>query len=84
MDMEPKRWEQVKLMIRKYKAATALKADLVEDRSRGQGHVVNNMSQAKRDLQAVILGNKGKSMTKTTDEATKHHRVEEGSHPKAK
>ena len=43
-DMEPKGWQQAKQIIRKHTTSQALKADLVEHRPRGQGHVVNNMS----------------------------------------
>ena len=48
MDMEPNGWELAKQIIRKHTAAMALKADLVEHRLRGQGHVVNNMSGVNR------------------------------------
>ena len=48
MDTEPNSWEQAKLIIRKYTADMALKAYLVEHRTRGQGRVVNNMSGAQR------------------------------------
>ena len=34
-EMEPKGWEQAKMIIRKHTAAVALKADLVEHRLRG-------------------------------------------------
>ena len=46
MDMDPKGWEEAKLIIRKHTASMTLKADLVEHRPRGQVHVVNNMSVA--------------------------------------
>ena len=48
MDMDPKGWEEAKLIIRKHTASMALKTDLVEHRPRGQGQVVKNMSGAPR------------------------------------
>ena len=48
MDMESKGWVRAKEIIRKRKADMALKADLVEQRLKGQGHVVNNMSEGNR------------------------------------
>ena len=41
-------WEAAKVIIRKHTATMALKADLVEHRQRGSGHMVNSISGSPR------------------------------------
>ena len=48
MEMDPRGLEETKVIIRRHTGAMALKADLVEHRPRGPGHVVNSMSGAHR------------------------------------
>ena len=49
MDMEPKSWARPQEFVRKYAQNMALKADLVEARPKGQGHVMNSMSGGPRN-----------------------------------
>ena len=48
IEMDPRGWEDAKVIIRKHTAVMALKADLVEHRPRGSGHMVNSISGAPR------------------------------------
>ena len=49
MEMEPKSWARAQEIIKKYAQNMALKADLVEARPKGQGHVMNSMSGGPRN-----------------------------------
>ena len=45
-EIDPRGWEQAKVITRKHTAAMDLKADLVRHKPRGSGHVVNSISGA--------------------------------------
>ena len=81
MDMESKGWVRAKEIIRKRKADMALKADLVEQRLKGQGHVVNNMSEGNRSSNQ----SPGKQRKKYDNDyrAREIKKAKEGTHHKA-
>ena len=73
MEMEPKGWEQALKVIRKYVISQAVKAEMVDHRLKGQGHVINNNSgETRASIQSpgshrkkFYQGNRGRDKTKT-------------------
>ena len=74
-EIDPRGWEQAKVITRKHTAAMDLKADLVRHKPRGSGHVVNSISGAPTRSPSLSPGQQRRRYNnKKTEEETEHPR----------